>query len=112
MVDAREPNEGFSCAGPLARSTRFFFHPKYPHVLLTVFAAVWILFALNPVDVFDWWLENAIVLPFIVLLVVSRKRFPLSHISYTLIFTYLVIHEVGAHYRYAEVPIDWHQLGF
>lgn len=90
----------------------FFFHRRYPHALLGVFAAVFLLFAFRPVDVFDFWLENAIVLPFILLLVASRKRFPLSHISYTLIFTYLIIHEVGAHFAYGQVPIDWRALGF
>jgi putative membrane protein len=92
--------------------TRFFFHRRYPAVLLAVFAAVWIGFAIAPVDVFDWWIENAIVLPFVVLLVATHRRFPLSHVSYTLIFTYLIIHEVGAHYRYADVPLDWRQYGF
>ncbi|MBI2077617.1 MAG: DUF2238 domain-containing protein [Euryarchaeota archaeon] len=92
-----------------ARPT-FFFHRRYPQALLVVFAAVFLLFAIRPLDVFDFWLENMIVLPFVALLVVSRRRFPLSNISYTLILTYLVIHEVGAHYKY-DVPIDWESLG-
>lgn len=95
-----------------ARTFEFFHHRRYPLALLVVFAAVFALFAARPVDVFDFWIENAIVVPFVLLLVFSRKRFPLSHISYTLIFTFLILHEYGAHYRYADVPIDWKPWGF
>ena len=33
-------------------------------------------------------------------------RFPLSRISYTLIFLFMVLHQIGAHYTYAEVPYN------
>ena len=36
----------------------------------------------------------------------TYKKFPLSRVSYTLIFLFLLLHEVGAHYTYAEVPYD------
>jgi putative membrane protein len=39
-------------------------------------------------------------------LVATRKKFPLSRISYSLIFIFLALHELGSHYTYAEVPYD------
>ena len=36
----------------------------------------------------------------------TYRRFPLSRISYTLIFIFLCLHTLGAHYTYAEVPYD------
>lgn len=36
----------------------------------------------------------------------SYKRLVLSRISYTLIFLFLCLHAVGAHYTYTEVPYD------
>jgi len=43
---------------------------------------------------------------FVALLLLTYKRFPLSHISYTLIFVFMILHTIGAHYTYAEVPYD------
>jgi len=38
--------------------------------------------------------------------VISYRRLPLSNISYTLIFVFLCLHTVGAHYTYSLVPYD------
>jgi putative membrane protein len=43
---------------------------------------------------------------FVALLVVTRRSFPLSHLSYTLIFLFLALHIVGAYYTYSLVPYD------
>ena len=40
------------------------------------------------------------------ILVYSYKSFPLSRVSYFLIFLFLIIHEIGSHYTYAKVPYD------
>lgn len=54
----------------------------------------------------DWLLENVLVALTITLLAVLHRRCPLSRISYTLVFLFLCLHEIGAHYTYAEVPYD------
>ncbi len=90
---------------------RLFSHPRYPEFLLGAFGLVWLALAWRPVAPFYWWLENALVIPFILLLVLRRKRFPLSHVSYTFIWIFLVLHEIGAHYSYIYVPIDWSAFG-
>jgi putative membrane protein len=71
-----------------------------------LFIAVWIALAIAPWYRADWALENAAVVIFIVALAASHRRFLLSRLSYTLIFVFLCVHEVGAHYTYAEVPYD------
>lgn len=81
-------------------------HERHQAVLLGLFAAVWTALAVSPSYRHDWALENALVVPFVAALVVTRRRLPLSRISYTLIFLFLCLHEVGAHYTYAEVPYD------
>ena len=56
----------------------------------------------------DWMLENALVAAALFVIAFSTRRFPLSRVSYTLIFIFLCLHETGAHWTYAEVPYnDW-----
>ena len=71
-----------------------------------LFLVEWALLAIAPLDRKDWALENALVFLIVPFLVLTRKRLPLSLISYTSIFLFLCLHEVGAHYTYAKVPYD------
>ncbi len=74
--------------------------------LTGLFALVFIALAIKPHDRADWALENVLVLVFALALGLSYRRLPLSRLSYTLIFFFLCLHEVGAHYTYAQVPYD------
>lgn len=81
---------------------------RYLLLLSLLFLIVWIVLAINPRYRGDWALENGLLLGFVALLVFTYKLFPLSRISYTLIFVFLCLHAIGAHYTYAEVPYnDW-----
>mgnify|MGYP001164651039 CR=1 FL=1 len=75
-------------------------------VLGVLFLPVWIALAIAPFDRKDWALENALVILIVPALFLSRNKLPLSRISYTAIFLFLCIHEIGAHYTYAKVPYD------
>jgi putative membrane protein len=79
-------------------------HQRYLAILGTLFLPVFAWSAVRPWHPADWWLENALVIVFIVLIAVFRHRLLFSRISYTLIFLFLCLHEIGAHYTYAEVP--------
>ena len=79
---------------------------RYLLTLGVLFLVIWALLAISPYDRKDWALENVLVFLFVPFLVLTRKRLPLSRISYTSIFLFLCLHEVGAHYTYAEVPYD------
>ncbi len=83
---------------------------RYRLTLTLLYLALWTALAIEPFDRADWLLENVLVFVFAALLIFSFKRLPLSGVSYTLIFLFLCLHAVGAHYTYAEVPYDdWFQ---
>jgi putative membrane protein len=75
-------------------------------VLGTVFLLVWIALGVAPGDRPTWALENLLTVVLAVLLFLSRRRFPFSRLSYSLIFAMFVLHTVGAHFTYAKVPYD------
>jgi putative membrane protein len=79
---------------------------RYPALLLALLAPFAALLAIGPHDRADWALENALAFAAVAVLVATRRALPLSRISYTLIFVFLCLHEVGAHYTYSLVPYD------
>ena len=81
-------------------------HGRYLALLAAIFAVVWVALAVNPSHREDWALENAPVVLFALALWASHRRLVLSRLSYTLIFLFLCLHAVGAHYTYSEVPYD------
>lgn len=81
-------------------------HHRYALTLGAIFALLWIVLAINPHDRQDWALENLLAVIGIGYLLFTARRFPLSRVSYTLIFLFFCLHSVGAHYTYAEVPYD------
>jgi putative membrane protein len=86
----------------------FLFNPRYPKIILVLFLLFAGAWAFNPVDRKDWALENALTLIFVVLLIVTYRRMRFSNISYTLIFLFMCLHTIGAHYTYSKVPYnDW-----
>lgn len=86
---------------------------RYLLTLAGIFLLGWAALAVQPQDRPAWALENALVAVFAIVLAASHRRFPLSRVSYTLIFVFLCLHEVGAHYTYAAVPYDdWFKAGF
>jgi putative membrane protein len=81
---------------------------SYLWVLGLIYLAWWILMAIKPLDFHDWLLENALVVLGLGLLVWTYKSFPLSRVSYTCIFIFMMLHTLGSHYTYAEVPYaEW-----
>lgn len=80
---------------------------RYHLFLLAVFLAAWGWAAIAPVYPDDWWLENVLVFLGVPLIVVLGFYFRLSDLSYTLITVFMVMHVVGSHYTYAEVPFGF-----
>jgi putative membrane protein len=75
-------------------------------LLLILFAIEWAALAIHPLYRADWLVENILVFLGVPILVLLSRRFPFSRVSYTLVFLFLCLHEVGAHYTYAKVPYD------
>lgn len=78
----------------------------YLPLLAVAFALIWAMLAIAPYDRADWALENFLAFFAMVCLVATARVLPLSRISYTLIFLFMCLHSVGAHYTYALVPYD------
>lgn len=84
----------------------------YEGSLAALFAGVWLALAIAPVDRATWALENALLVGGVGLLVGARRRLGLSRLSYGLIFLFLLLHAVGAHYTYSLTPYDeWFRAG-
>ena len=81
-------------------------HRRYLITLGIVFSVVLVVSAINSSHLDDWLLENVLVALFVPALILSYRWFVFSRFSMTLIFLFLCLHEVGAHYTYAEVPYD------
>ena len=81
---------------------------SYPAALLLSYLVCWTLLAIAPLDRQDWLLENVLVFIGLPLLVLARQRF--SNMTVSCLFVFFVLHAIGAHYTYSEVPYDqWWQ---
>ncbi|MEO8097584.1 MAG: DUF2238 domain-containing protein [Acidobacteriota bacterium] len=70
---------------------------------LVLLASAW-----HSVQAFDWWLESALALVFLMVLACTYRKLALSDLSYLLIFIFIGLHEWGAHHKYASVPLgEW-----
>lgn len=82
-------------------------HPTtFVAVLAGLFLVEFLLLSIEPVDRATWALENMLVAAAVAVLVATRRRLPLSRVSYTCIFLFLSLHEVGSHFTYSLVPYD------
>jgi len=72
---------------------------------LAVFFAVLIWSGIEPKDRLTWWLEVSPAMIGLLLMLITRKNFPLTPLLYLLILIHSVILMVGGHYTYAEVPL-------
>ena len=81
-------------------------HRQYLLVLALLFGLWWIVLAIHPWDRSTWILENALAVLAVALLAGFYRKLLFSRVSYTLIFLFLCLHELGAHYSYAQVPYD------
>jgi len=75
---------------------------------LLIFAAVFIWSGIQPADFFTWVLEVSPAVIGLVVLLATRRTFPLTTLVYWLILLHCIVLMVGGHYTYAEVPLfDW-----
>ncbi len=84
---------------------------SFQKILLAFFIVFSIVAGINPRSRFDWFLENCLVILTVAILFIAgryaKKYFRLSNISYALIALYLLLHVLGTHYSYAEVPFGY-----
>ena len=74
------------------------------YLLALSFVVAWVWAAIEPLHYADWVLENVLVGLFIVLILFTSKMFQFSLFSYVLMTIFMILHIIGSHYTYAEVP--------
>jgi putative membrane protein len=80
---------------------------------LAIFAVVFAWSAWRPADTFTWFLEVLPAAIGLLVLLATRRRFPLTGLAYALVLVHCIILMVGGHYTYAEVPLfDWMRDAF
>jgi putative membrane protein len=79
-----------------------------PVICLAIFTIVWTALAIAPRDRDDWLLENLPTFVAIPAAVFGYRRFRFSNRAYIQATLFLVLHTIGSHYTYSEVPLgDW-----
>lgn len=87
-----------------ARNSPFAPLPPWGWAVLTVAVGVFLWSSIGPKDRLTWWMEVFPALAAGILLLLTRRRFPLTPLVYTLVAVHACILFVGGHYTYAEVP--------
>jgi putative membrane protein len=77
---------------------------RYPLVLLSVLIVIWAALAIAPWYRQDWLLENLLVFIAVPLLAATSRSLRFSNHAYTCLFVFFVLHVIGAHFTYSEVP--------
>ena len=75
-----------------------------PRFLLISYGIIWLLLAIHPRYREDWLLENLLVFAALPILIWLHRRRPFSSGAAWLLWIFFVLHAVGAHYTYAEMP--------
>ncbi|MGE0029601.1 MAG: DUF2238 domain-containing protein [Steroidobacteraceae bacterium] len=81
-------------------------HRRYLLILGVAFAAWWTFLAIAPWHRDVWLTENVLVFLAVAFLAGFHRKLLFSRVSYSLIFIFMCLHQVGAHFSYAEVPYD------
>ena len=61
--------------------------------------------AINPLDRQAWLLENLLLVLFALILFLARERLHFSTSSHVFISLFILIHIIGAHYTYSQMPL-------
>lgn len=77
---------------------------RFERRLLGLYLVWWLALAISPWFRADWLLENVLVVIALPLLVIIRSD--LSRAALVALFVFMLLHAIGAHYTYAEVPYD------
>lgn len=75
-------------------------------VLMALFVVLFAVLAVSPREPATWAMENAVAVLFVIGLWVTRRWFRFSRSAYVMMFSFLALHEIGAHYTYSHVPYD------
>jgi putative membrane protein len=76
--------------------------------LLSLYALLFSVLAIAPVDRATWWVENATVWIIVgAILVLYARGVRFSLVAYLLMSVLVYLHTIGGRYTFANVPFDW-----
>ena len=78
---------------------------NYPKILLGIYIIFWIWAAINPNYRSVWIDENILPIVFVLLFIFTYRKFRFSNFNYSLIFIFMILHAIGGHYSYSEMPL-------
>jgi putative membrane protein len=78
---------------------------RVPAACLALWLAVWTICAIGPKSRTDWLLENLLSFAAVAGLLYGYRRFRFSNRAYLQITSFMILHAIGGHYTYAEVPL-------
>ena len=81
--------------------------PIIPLFLAVFIAALIVWSGINPSDRAVWYAEIIPVSTVFVALIATYRRFRFSNLAYIFMSFWLIMHTIGAHYTFADVPFDW-----
>lgn len=73
--------------------------------LAALCGAFFIWAAINPFDRQAWILENILLCLFVVALILTHRRLELSRASWLCLALFVILHLIGAHYTYEQMPL-------
>jgi putative membrane protein len=76
-------------------------------ILLSLGLLALIISGIHPFDRITWLLEIMPILLGVPILILTYRKFPLTHLVYRLIFLHALILMLGGHYTYAKVPLGF-----
>jgi putative membrane protein len=84
-----------------------------PLICFGTFAVIWVALAIQPRYPADWLLENLPTFFLVPLAVLTYPRFRFSDGAYIQATIFAVLHTIGSHYTYSEVPAgEWMRDAF
>ena len=83
-----------------------FIKKYFPHILLLIYLGLLIRSWINPIDRWVRYAEEWTVLFVVIVLVATFSKFRFSNLSYFMMFLWIIIHTIGWHYTFENVPFD------
>ncbi len=81
---------------------------EVPIILLAIYAVVFIWSSINPVDRPVWIVEAITsLIPVVILFILYLKNIRVSNLAYIMMAFLPIMHVIGAHHTFANVPFQW-----
>ena len=79
----------------------------FPLLIASIVAAIALWSGIAPVDRAVWYAEVLPIFAVFAALILTYPLFKFSHLAYVLMSGWMILHLIGAHYTFANVPFDW-----